>query len=120
MKCNQPQKHMSLTLPPRRDLRSKPEKLSNYESSSPRASVKEVLTLPPLSVPELNKETSGCPALWGCSMVCIGKNIPNCSKKPNFFLPCARCAGAVHTHPHMVAKYPLLHSLLRGYPPKKN
>ena len=26
-------------------------------------------------------ETSGCPMLWGCSMVCIGKIIANCSKK---------------------------------------
>ena len=66
-----------------------------------RASVKEGPTLPPLSVPELNKETSGCPTLWGCSMVCIGKNIANCSKNPQF-LPvmcalCPHCARAVHT-----------------------
>ena len=39
-------------------------------------------------------ETSGCPTLWGCSMVCIGKNIANCCT-PNFFLSCARCARAV-------------------------
>ena len=49
-------------------------------------------------------ETSGCPTLWGCSMVCIGKNITNCSKNPRF-LPvmcalCPRCARAVHTRPH--------------------
>ena len=68
-----------------------------------RASVKEDPTLPPLSVSELNKQTSGCPTLWGCSMVCIGKNIANCSKNPQF-LPfmCAmfpRCARAVHRRP---------------------
>ena len=99
MKCNQPQNHISLTLPPRRDSRNKPEKLSNYDSSS---SVKEGPTLPLLSVPELNKETSGCPTLWGCSMVSIGKNIINCSKNPQFLpVMCAlcphyaRCARAV-------------------------
>ena len=43
------------------------------------ASVKEGPTLPSLSVPELNKETSGCPTLWRCSMVCIGNNIANCT-----------------------------------------
>ena len=55
-------------------------------------------------------QTSGCPTLWGCSMVCIGKNIANCSKKPQF-LPvmcalcprCARCACAVHTYPQCYA-----------------
>ena len=60
-----------------------------------RAPVKEGPTLPPLSVPELNKETSGCPTLWGCSMVCIGKNIANCSKNPQFFpVMCALCTHA--------------------------
>ena len=30
--------------------------------------------------------------LWGCSMVCIGKNIANCSKKPQFLpVMCALC-----------------------------
>ena len=62
-----------------------------------RASVKEGLTLPPLSVPELNKETSGCPTLWGCSMVCIGKNIANCSKNPQFLpVMCTLCALCTH------------------------
>ena len=69
-----------------------------------RASVKEGPTLPPLSVPELNKETSGCPTLWGCSMVCIRKNIANCSKNPQFppvmCALCLRCARAVHKRPH--------------------
>ena len=51
-------------------------------------------------------ETSGCPTLWGCSMVCIGKNVANCSKNPQF-LPvmcalCPRCARAVHTRPPRV------------------
>ena len=35
MKYNKPQNHISLTLLLRRDSQSKPEKLSNYESSSP-------------------------------------------------------------------------------------
>ena len=62
-----------------------------------RESVKEGPTLPPLSVPELNKETSGCPTLWGCSMVCIGKNIANCSKNPQFLLVmCALRALCTH------------------------
>ena len=44
----------------------------------------------------------GCPTLWECSVVCIGKNIANCSKTPQF-LPvmcalCTRCARA-HRHP---------------------
>ena len=47
-------------------------------------------------------ETSGCPTLWECSMVCIGKNIANCSNTPNFFLSCARCARPVHTRPHQL------------------
>ena len=30
---------------------------------------------------------------WGCSMVCIGKNIANCSKKPQFLpVMCTLCA----------------------------
>ena len=78
-----------------------------------RASVKEGRTLPPLSVPELNKETSGCPTLWGCSKVCIGKNIANCSKNPQF-LPavcalCPRCARAVHTRPQCALRAVLNH-----------
>ena len=45
--------------------------------------------------------------LWGCSMVCIGKNIANCSKNPQF-LPvmcalCLHCARAVHTRPPQVS-----------------
>ena len=41
-------------------------------------------------------ETSGCPTLWGCSMVCIGKNIASCSKNPQFLpVMCALCL-AVH------------------------
>ena len=72
-----------------------------------QAFVKEGATLPPLSVPELNKETSGCPTLWGCSMVCIGKNIANCSKKPPIsschvrVVPalCALCPCCAHTPP---------------------
>ena len=36
----------------------------------------------------------GCPTLWGCSMVCIGKNIANCSKKTPFS-PCHVCAVCV-------------------------
>ena len=51
----------------------------------------------------------GCPILWGCSMVCIGKDSANCSKKCQF-LPvmcalctlCAYCAG-------MPPKSPILH-----------
>ena len=34
-------------------------------------------------------------------MVCIGKNIANCSKTPNFSLAYARCAHAVPGRPHM-------------------
>ena len=73
-----------------------------------RVSVKEGPTLPHLSVPELNKETSGCPTLWGCSMVCIGKNIANCSKNPQF-LPvmcalCPRCACAVRAVPALCVR----------------
>ena len=103
MKCNQPQNHITLTLLSRRDSRSKPKETQQLREQLARASVKEVPTLPPLSVPELNKETSGCPTLWGCSMVCIGKNIANCSKNPQF-LPvmcalCPHCARAVHTRP---------------------
>ena len=37
----------------------------------------------------------GCPTLWGCSMVHIGKNIANCSKTPQFLPAYARCARAV-------------------------
>ena len=74
-----------------------------------RASVKEGPTLPPLSVPELNNETSGCPTLWGCSMVCIGKNIANCSKNPQF-LPvmcalCPRCAHAPNVCHKMIVQH---------------
>ena len=71
-----------------------------------RASVKEGPTLPPLSMPELNRETSGCPTLWGCSMVCIGKNIANRSKNPTFFLSCARCARAVRVVPALCTHAP--------------
>ena len=45
-------------------------------------------------------ETSGCPTLWGCSMVCIGKNIANGSKDPQFLpVMCAMCARCAHTTP---------------------
>ena len=58
-----------------------------------RASVKEGPILPPLSVPELNKETSGCPTLWG-------KNIANCSKNPQFLLVmCVLYPCCAHTPP---------------------
>ena len=64
------------------------------------ASVKEGPTFPPLSVPGLNKVTSGCPTLWGCSMVCIGKNIANCSKNPQFLpVMCALCPRCAHMPP---------------------
>ena len=60
-------------------------------------------------------ETSGCPTLWGRSMVCIGKNIANCSKNLQFLpvmcVPCPRCARAVHTRPHV----PTLGEGLYGY-----
>ena len=44
--------------------------------------------------------------LGGCSIVCIGKNIANCPKKPQFlplkcvlFVHCVCCACAVHNRP---------------------
>ena len=39
-------------------------------------------------------EASGCPMLWGCSMVCFGKNIATCSKDRQF-LP-AMCVLSAH------------------------
>ena len=37
----------------------------------------------------------GCPALWGCRMVCISKNVANCIKKPQFLrVMCAMCRHA--------------------------
>ena len=42
----------------------------------------------------------GRPTLWGCSMVCIGKNVANCSKKPQFLpVMCALCARYADTPP---------------------
>ena len=39
--------------------------------------------------------------LWGCSMVCIGKNIANCSKNPQFLpVMCALCEHCAHMHVH--------------------
>ena len=47
----------------------------------------------------------GCPTLWGCSMVCIGKNIANYSKNPQF-LPviCAPCTRCAYTPPRKMGK----------------
>ena len=46
-------------------------------------------------------QTSGRPTLWGCSMVCIGKNIANCSKTPQFLpVMCTLCARCAHTPPY--------------------
>ena len=41
--------------------------------------------------------SGGCPPLWGCSMVCLGKKIANHSKKSQF-LPvlCVLCALCRH------------------------
>ena len=51
-------------------------------------------------------ETSGCPTLWGCSMVCIGKNIANCSKNPQFLpVMCTLCPCCAHTPPRWVATF---------------
>ena len=37
----------------------------------------------------------GCPTLWGCSMVCIGRNIAVCSTNPQFLpVMCALCRNA--------------------------
>ena len=42
----------------------------------------------------------GCPTLWGCSMVCTGKNIANCSKTPQFLpVMCALCTRYADTPP---------------------
>ena len=42
----------------------------------------------------------GCPTLWGCSMVCTGKNVANCSKNPQFLpVMCALCTRCADTPP---------------------
>ena len=47
----------------------------------------------------VHTKCQGCPTLWGCSMVCIGKNIANVTKGPNFSLSCARCPRAMPACP---------------------
>ena len=44
----------------------------------------------------VHTKCQGCPTLWGCSMVCLSKNIANCSKNLQFLLVmCALCAPHV-------------------------
>ena len=87
-----------------------PRETQQLREQLARASVKEGLALPPLSLlNKLNKETSGCLTLWGCSMVCIGKNIAHCSKNPQFVpVMCVLCPRCAHTPPkHEVGVEPL-------------
>ena len=70
MACNHLPTPISLTPQQRRGLLNKPEKFSSYPSSSP-GHVKEGPTLPPLSVPELNKALKRPQPQWMRLIVCL-------------------------------------------------